>query len=240
MTESAAPDVGRVTAKARAEPRSIPFTELAHLHYEWRKVLETTHTDLEARSKRYERSRARFEAEHGAIVSEYWCWHLPSAVVLTEKPRSPLIAWLVRPRLTFHRASDWATRDQPEVAEQVHRCDDLAIRATQVLSGLRRRICLHLVMTSAAHLLSFVDSKAGHGTTADILKQEKKALDETETYYRSAANGQAQIVYFGAMVVAAVALALFALFGYWWIPLPESAGAATSTAASPPARLVRS
>ncbi len=224
MTESAAPDVGRVTAKARAEPRSIPFTELAHLHYEWRKVLETTHTDLEARSKRYERSRARFEAEHGAIVSEYWCWHLPSAVVLTEKPRSPLIAWLVRPRLTFHRASDWATRDQPEVAEQVHRCDDLAIRATQVLSGLRRRICLHLVMTSAAHLLSFVDSKAGHGTTADILKQEKKALDETETYYRSAANGQAQIVYFGAMVVAAAALALFALFGYWWIPLPGIGG----------------
>ena len=40
----------------------------------------------------------------------------------------------------------------------------------------------------------------------------------------SEANGQAQIVYFGAMVVAAAALALFALFGYWWIPLPGIGG----------------
>ena len=229
MTESAAPapDIGgRVTSKARPAARSrvIPFTELAHLHYEWRRALDTTGPDLESRSKRYEKCRAAFEAEHGRIVSEYWCWHLPSAVVLTENPRPAPISWLVRPRLVFHRASDWVTRDQPDVAEQVHRCDELAIRATQVLSGLRRRICLHLVMTSAAHLLSFVDSRAGHGTTTDVLKQEKEALDATEAYYRSAANGQAQIVYFAAMVATAAALGLFALFGSWWIPLPGIGG----------------
>jgi hypothetical protein len=223
MSESVAPDVGRRTglgSRTAGAPRTIPFAELAHLHYEWRRSLDGTHPDSDARAKRYERCRAAFEAERGTIVNEYWCWNVPSAVALTEKPRPAPISWFLRPRLAFHRASDWATKDEPDIAEQVHRCDTVAIRASQVLSGLRRRICLQLVMTSAAHLLSFVDSKAMHATPADVLKQEKVALDATEAYYRDAANGQAQIVYFAAMFTTAAALGLFALFGSWWIPLP--------------------
>jgi hypothetical protein len=102
----------------------------------------------------------------------------------------------------------------------VHRCDEVAIRATQVLSGLRRRICLQLVMTSAAHLLSFVDTKAAHDRTKAVLRQEKEALDATFGYYCDAANGQAQIVYFTAMAIVAAVLGVVALFGSWWMPLP--------------------
>jgi len=153
-------------------------------------------------------------------VNEYWCWHVPSAVALTEEPRPAVTSWFLRPKIAFHRASDWATKDHPEVAEQLHRCDGLAIRAMQVLSGLRRRICLHLVMTSAAHLLSFVDARAGQESSKDVLKQEKDALNATDAYYCGAANGQAQIVYFAGMAVVAAAIGTFALLGSWWIPLP--------------------
>jgi hypothetical protein len=226
VSQTAAPELGRRwffgrrAAQAARRVRSVPFAELAHLHYRWRKALETTLPDLDTREKRYHEARAAFEAEHGTIVNEYWCWHVPSAVALTEKPRHAVVSWFLRPRIAFHRASDWATRDHPDVAEQVHRCDKVAIRATQVLTGLRRRICLHLVMTSAAHLLSFVDARAAHERTRAVLQQEKEALDTAEEYYRGAANGQAQIVYFAGMSVVAALLGLFALFGNWWIPLP--------------------
>jgi len=226
MTQSAAPELverrsfgGRRAREAR-HARAVPFTELTYLHHRWRKALETNMSDLDTRAKRYQDARAAFEAEHGAIVNEYWCWHTASAVALTEQRRTVVTSWFMRPRIAFHRASDWATKDHPEVAEQLHRCDELAIRAMQVLSGLRRRICLHLVMASAAHLLSFVDARAGQESAKDVVKQEKDALDATHAYYCGAANGQAQIVYFAGMAAVGAALGTFALLGSWWIPLP--------------------
>jgi len=229
MTDSEAPEPGKLLSPSPASPSppAVPFAELAHLHYRWRMGLETNVPDLDTRAKTYHDARAAFEVEHGAIMNEYWCWHVPSAVALTEKPRPRVISRFLRPTIAFHRASDWATKDHPDVAEQLHRCDEVAVKATQVLSGLRRRICLHLVMTSAAHLLSLVDAKAAHERSKDVvekakdvLEQERKALAKTEAYYRGAANGQAQIVYFAGMAAVAAALGTLSLIGSWWIPLP--------------------
>jgi hypothetical protein len=203
-----------------APPNALPFAGLAYLHYRWRKALESSSPNLKSAEEAYKEARLAFEAEHGVIVNEYWCWHVPSAVALTEKPRPKVVSWFLRPKIAFHRASDWATKDRPDVAEQLHRCDELAVRATQVLSGLRRRICLHLVMTSAAHLLSFVDARAAHESPPEVLKQEKEALDEAHDYYTGAANGQAQIIYFAGMTVLAVLIGAFALLGSLWLNLP--------------------
>ncbi len=212
--------VPRRVARADGGARSVSFPELAYLHLRWRKALDGNVADLDERSRRYHAARAAFEREQGTIVSEYWCWNVPSAVALTETARPPVVRWFLRPKLAFHRASDWATRNQPDVAAQLHRCDDLAVRATQVLSGLRRRICLELVTASAEHLLSFVDAKAAHEEAAGVLEHETQTLDDTERYYRDAANGQAQIVYFAGMAGVAVAVCAFALIGNAWINLP--------------------
>ena len=226
MAESATPEVGsrssrRPRAKATLRARATPFPELAHLHHLWRHALDKDDPDdLEKREKAYQEARKSFEDEHGPIVSEYWCWFVPSAVALTEKPRRKVDSWFRRPALAFHRASDWATRDLPDVATEMHRCDELAIRAATVLSGVRRVICLRLVMSSAAHLLSFADALAGREPTKDVVADEKRTLDDTEDYLETAANGQAQIVYFFGMAGAAAALGLLALFGSLWIPLP--------------------
>ena len=227
MTQSAVPELaerkwfGLRRAHATHRTRAVPpFAELTYLHHRWRKALDTNASDQEQREKSYHRCRAAFEAEHGAIVNEYWCWHVASAVALTEKPRPAPASWFLRPKIAFHRASDWATKDESEVARQLHRCDELAIHAMQVLSGLRRRICLHLVMNSASHLLSFVDARAAHESADAVVEHEKEALDKTQAYYRGAANGQAQIVYFAGMAAVAAALGAFALIGIWWIQLP--------------------
>jgi hypothetical protein len=226
VTRSAAPELVKERSLAGRESlrsvsgRAVSFPELAYLHYRWRKALESSLPDLDRRAVEYRDARAGFETEHGAIIDEYWCWHVPSAVALAEQARPAVLSWFLRPRIGFHRASDWVTRDHPEIAAQVHRCDELAIRATQVLSGSRRRISLQLVMNSAAHLLSFVDARAAHQDTTHVLRQEKETLDATQSYYCDAANGQAQIVYFAAMAVLATALGALALIGSWWVHVP--------------------
>jgi hypothetical protein len=43
-----------------------------------------------------------------------------------------------------------------------------------------------------------------------VLDRERKALDDVDDYYRNAANGQAQIVYFGGMAAVAIAVSVVA------------------------------
>jgi hypothetical protein len=84
------------------------------------------------------------------------------------------------------------------------------VRARIVLRGIRQRICLRLVMASAAHLLSLVDARAAHSDEAKVaaaLEEERQELDKAEAYYCTAANGQAQIVYFVGMVLTALLIA---------------------------------
>ena len=242
MAESATPEVRRRSSRrsgSRAARRGelFPFPELAHLHHRWRQALEEDPNppDLAQRATAYHAARAAFEEEHGPIVSEYWCWNVPSAVALTEKPRRKVDSWFRKPFPAFHRASDWATKDHPDVAKQMHRCDELAIKASALLSGVRRVICLRLVMSSAAHLLSFVDERDGPrkpaenvvanaenvvADTENVVADEKRALDKAQAYLRTAANGQAQIVYFLSMALAAVAIGALALLGSSWMSVP--------------------
>jgi hypothetical protein len=114
------------------------------------------------------------------IVSSYWCSHAESAVALTEKRQTRLLRLLSGPQLAFHRVSDWATQGQPDVARQLHACDELAVRATHVLTGLRRRVCMQLVAAGASHLLSLVDARAAHEDSEKAqaaLAQERTGLE---------------------------------------------------------------
>ena len=95
----------------------------------------------------------------------------------------------------------------------------LAVRASAVLTGVRQRICLQLVVASAAHLLSLVDAhsnSADGAATSAALAKERAAIDKAEAYYREAANGQAQMVYFGGMVLVTFVLSLVATI---WLTL---------------------
>ena len=88
------------------------------------------------------------------------------------------------------------------------------MRAETVLTGVRQRICMQLVMASAAHLLSLVDARAANADDGEddarALQQERAAIAKAEAYYKEAANGQAQMVYFGGMAAVVVALSVVA------------------------------
>jgi hypothetical protein len=189
--------------------RPPSFTELVYAHFKWWRSLQDDGAHGHA-GAHYQGLRRRFEEHHGPVVHAYWCSDIESAIALTERPR---VKRFQRRRLDFHRESDWATKEHPEIAAELHRCDDLAVRAQTILTGVRQRICLQLVAASAAHLLSLVDSSSGHAdaeATAAALRRERASIDRTVQYYHQAANGQAQIAYFAGMATTAGAISLIA------------------------------
>jgi hypothetical protein len=189
--------------KRKAPGRTPTFAELVYAHFDWWKQRQDPSTNGKAAATFHE-ALARYERRHGEVVHAYWCSHVESAAALTEKKRA--ISWAT-PVTEFHRESDWATQNAPDIARELHRCDQLAVRARIVLRGIRQQICLRLVMASAAHLLSLVDARAAHKDETQVaaaLAEERVAIDKTEAYYCDAANGQAQIVYFTGMVFAAM------------------------------------
>ena len=190
--------------------RTPSFSELVHAHSAWLRETQESAVPGDA-TQAYHEALARFEKRHGEIETAYWCSHIESAAVLTERPRR--VPWAT-PASRFHRESDWATKNAPDIARELYRCDELAVRARIVLRGIRQRICLRLVMSSAAHLLALVDSRAAHADERKIeetLAQERERLDKAEAYYCEAANGQAQIVYFTGMISVAALISLVSI-----------------------------
>ena len=218
----AVPDAGQSVS-----PKSTTFSELVYTHFDWWQALRAG-TLSEAAANQYRAARAGFEQRHGEIVSAYWCSHVESAVALTHKQRR--LPW-ASPISTFHRESDWATQEAPEIAAELHRCDELAVRAKTVLTGVRQVICMQLVMACAAHLLSLVDARVTHDVkkNAEALERECKALTRAETYYKDAANGQAQVAYFVGMAAVAAVLGIGAAI---WLVIDWSAPVAALVAGS--------
>jgi len=203
----------QVEAQFRGAGGHAPtFTEVVYAHHAWWRARQAGTPDPAADAA-YDSVLTAFEAEHGPIIHAYWCSEVESAVALTERRR-----WrgLLSPVFGFHRESDWATKSAPRVASELHHCDELAVRANAVLTGVRKRICLELVVACAAHLLSLVDTPAGPGNsakTATAVEHERGELKKVQDYYCDAANGQAQLIYFGG--IATVMLVLAALGSVW-------------------------
>lgn len=208
------------TPPAIAEHR-VTFPDLVRVHYRWRTTVgegsTASATERATVDEEYHAALAKFEDEHGRLINAYWCADVESAVALTAgKPRAGWVRRLFSVAPKFHRVSDWATKDDPEIAHLLHKCDELAIRSTEVLRGRARRICIQLVMTSACHLLSLVD--AGHIKTSPeahraAVATERRGLADIARDYRQAANADAQLVYFAGMAVGVALLVLLYVGG---------------------------
>jgi hypothetical protein len=196
--------------------RRVAFPDLVRVHFRWRQSVNAdsaaTEDEKAAWDREYHAMLESFEREHGEIVSAYWCADVESAVALTAgRPQTGWLRRLLSVSPKFHRVSDWATKDEPEIARALHGCDELAIRAGEVLRGRSRRISIQLVMTSACHLLALIDAKGQGRSPADHKKAiaaEQHTLALLRHDYRQAANSDAQLVYFAGMVVGIAGLAL--------------------------------
>lgn len=200
------------------DQRIVAFPELVRLRFVWRKAVRDAGQgeDPAEQARVYYEALEDFVREHGRVVNAYWCAEIEAAVALTEKPRSRglLKRWRA-PARRFHRVSDYVTRQEPDVARLLHQCDELAVRALEVLGGRNQRICLQLVMASSGHLLSLIDRPAA--TVAEVrqaLETEQQDFSGAQNYYRQAANGEAQMTYFSGMAIGLALLgALYLALG---------------------------
>jgi hypothetical protein len=210
MTE--APTLRTASPDSVAQPW-LAFEELVQAHWDWRRTGDTT------AERAYRAKLGAFMEESGEIVDSYWCTSVPSAVALTERTRGPLAS-----RLCFHRVSDWATKNEPDIAALLHKCDELTIKIARILRGPTQAIAMRLVVSSATHVLSLVDRPAEHRRPEDkekALAHERAQLEEAEQYYEEVGLRQAQLVYLRGMIGGAVVIAAVAI-GIWIISDRES------------------
>ena len=168
--------------------------------------------DAEAADKAYRARLESFEHDHGPIVRAYWCTYEISGVAITEqKVRLPW--WQLRrteTRERLHAATDWATRDSPELAHQLHKVDNLTVRADEVLRGTAENIAMQLLLAAASHVLSYVDRKGGpprdQATIRKIVERSDAELVDIRRHYQRAGENATRIVYAGGMLRGALLL----------------------------------
>jgi len=199
------------------EHQRVTFPDLVRIHYRWHVAVRDPSVSEERIAQLrddYHDALARFEDEHGHLISAYWCADVESAVALTAgKPNTGWLRRVLSVSPKFHRVSDWATKDEPDIARALHHCDEIAIRAAEVLRGRSRRICIQLVMTSACHLLSLIDARGENPPQAHkaAVAIELRGLADVRRGYREASNGDAQLVYFAGMALGIAALVVLYL-----------------------------
>lgn len=210
------------------------FSDVARAHFRW---------DVEARGSEsreraldaYREKLDSFEADSGHIIEAYWCRKHASGVALAQTRASEngrhlgLVERLVKrehvPDYRLYRVTDWETADTRRLADLLHDCDILAIKATWGLEGIQRAVVMQWLLAVEAHVLGFAET---HGSGAEVgahagaartsAESELDAfhakiyaeLSRIEDYYQLAGEKRARLHYvegmllFGVPAVAAV------------------------------------
>jgi hypothetical protein len=203
--------VGRIRQK-RAE-RNVSFPELVWIHHLRQKDLESSHHPYTgAAETRYRDFEARFEEQHGKIVSAYWCTDEASAIVLTIKRRPLLLADSVR----LHWATDWSTRDKPKLMTLLYECESLAVKVQEVLRDTSRRLAIQSLFNVISFVLGFAETDRSRNdrAIAAVSATTRKHLKEIDKYYRKAAARSGQIVYVGGVLLGMVPMVLLAFLAW--------------------------
>jgi len=206
-----------VPASQADDPRLTSFSDLAWAHWRWERQRADGRIDPDVQ-REYERRLLAFQNHYGEILHAYWSIHEASAVALSERRKRSLFHPFGERIPHFHRATEWATRDEPLVATALDHCDMLAVKAGEVLRGSSEMIALRRVLAISSHLLGFVDR--AHGRPARrrraanngkpeerqeqdagrVVRDQRRELAKVEAFYDRAGNKQARIVYFMGMI----------------------------------------
>src|SRR5437868_5037848 len=126
---------------------ALSFAELVRAHDRWERQVEAGAVDpLADGNDDYHQRLQRFEHAEGKILGAYWCTTAASAIVLTVKESAGRLQPFRHLHTRIHRLSDWVIpRNGEPIAELLHHCDTLAIKASSVLTGTPARIVMHWI-----------------------------------------------------------------------------------------------
>lgn len=208
------------TREGVAAAESVAFPELVWAHFLRQRELHEQGQLHGPAEEEYRSQLEHFTEEHGPIINAYWCTSEASAVAITEKPGDRVLGFLWRrpSAIRFHSATDWATRDAPDLGHAMHTTETLAIKVSEVLHGTAERISMQWLLAVAGYLLSVVDNEHGKPKGAEVSKATRRAraeLSQIEDYYDRAGEKVGRLVYFWGMMIGVAALAVVAVAGSW-------------------------
>jgi hypothetical protein len=196
----------------------VSFPELVWAHFVWQREVHAKDGLLHGEAELdYQRLLVRFQREQGDIRNAYWCTSEASAVALTTQRPYGRLGRLLRahPVLRLHSATDWVTRDQPEIAGLLHRCNAMSVKIGELLRHGTQQIAMEWVLAIAGRLLGFADAPTppSKQETRELVEATEAELEEVQAYYERAGTATGRIVFFWGMMTGLAALAMIALAG---------------------------
>ena len=211
------PELVEPRAEARRHIGPVSFPELVWAHFLWQREVHE-HEILHGEAERdFQRLLKSFEREKGQIQHAYWCTREASAAAITaQRPYGKLGEWLrLHPVVRLHAVTHWVTRDQPDIAGLLHRCEAMSVKFTELLRHGTQQIAMEWLLAIAGHLLGFAD-KSPAPTEAEskaMAESTERELAELEAYYRRAGEETGRIVYFWGMMIGIAALGVIGAVG---------------------------
>jgi hypothetical protein len=176
MAKRARPIAGNGNGAGSATEARTSFSDVARAHWRWDVELVDANagpSKLSDARLAFEDVRAKFvqTEELGRITDDYWCRRAASGVALAEIPphRTPfrfwrrlaarLRLWYDVPEYRIFRQTDWVTVEFPQLANLLHECDVLAVKAQWGLEGIYQAVVLPWLMSVEKHVLGFIESE---------------------------------------------------------------------------------
>lgn len=192
----------------------VSFSDVVRAHYAWdRQESDSDGSESNGTRSAFEHTLGEFEQDAGEIVEAYWCRKAASAVALTRKRVStPGRVGRIGSRETdeyrLFRVSDWVTSDGGEIANLLHECDVLAIKAATGLEGIQQAVAMQWLQAVEAHLLGFIerhrDVAPSKVETAAFVRGQRAELSRIEDYYQRAGEKRARLHYVKGMLLGGV------------------------------------
>ena len=217
-------------AGAHDPPEIVTFPDLVRAHRAWELELyggarENREPDRTLEQE-LRRKWAMFEDKYGKIKNAYWSVRDASAVAFSVKKRRRTVRFWDHEHIPrFHRVTDWATRDEPQVAAALDDCESLAVRVEEILRGPSELIALRRIYAVASQLLGYVDRQWGRegppaaaGLKApdwvheaqckEFVANQHEELEQVASFYKRTGEGQGKILFFWGMVQGLIVLTL--------------------------------
>lgn len=196
---------------------AAPAHQNGSTHVTFADLAQARHSD----ETRFRSLLAAFEGLFGSIVDAHWGEGDGAAVALTRREslvRSGLLRRRRKLEYKLHRSSDAVRSQTHELADLLHDCDILAIKAAHGLERVPRAVVMQWLLLCESHLLSYLeahaDSPPDPAEAAEFAQHERDELQRIEEYYLRAGEKRARMRYvegmFGIGLVAVLLAALAA------------------------------